>query len=177
MSWQGQMSTIVRHLISDLNAENYKYSTKRIETSLLVSGYIVLKDTDFSFDNKYNINVESCELSPDPTEESTKDPDFIILTCLKTACIIIGSEVRVEASNAISIKDGPSAIDLRGVANTLTLLYKDLCDKYEKSLYDYKEHRVVSDGQAILGPYSPGSDYVSRNYPTYDHRSGGYFTF
>jgi len=177
MSWQGQMSTIVRHLINDLDPENYKYSTKRIETSLLVSGYIVLKDADFSFNNNYNINVESCELSPDPTEESTKDPDFIILTCLKTACIIIGSEVRVEASNAILIKDGPSAIDLRGVASTLALLYKDLCDKYEKSLYEYKENGTATAGQAILGPYSPGSDYVSSNYPTYDHRSGGYFTF
>lgn len=176
MSWQGQMSTIVRHLINDLDPSNYKYSTQRIESSILVSGYLVLKDIDY--DKSYDINVEQCEIIPDPTEEGSKDADFIILTCLKTACIIIGSEVRVEASNAISIKDGPSAIDLRGVANTLTILYKDLCEKYDKALYDYKEGGVISAGQAILGPYSPGSDYITRNYPTYDHRSGGgYFTF
>lgn len=175
MSWQSQMSTIVRHLINDLDPTNYKYSTKRIETSILVAGYLVLKDT--SFNNNYNINVESCELVPDPTEEISKDSDFVILTCLRTACIIIGSEVRVEASNAISIKDGPSAIDLRGVASTLAMLYKDLCEKYDKSLSDYKEDGVVAAGQAILGPYSPGSDFVARNYPTYDHRGGGYFTF
>lgn len=175
MSWQGQMSTIVRHLINDLDPSNYKYSTKRIETSILVAGYLVLKDA--TFNNPYNINVELCELVPDPTEETYKDSDFVILTCLRTACIIIGSEVRVEASNAISIKDGPSAIDLRGVAGTLTMLYKDLCEKYEKSLYDYEKDGVVSAGQVILGPYSPGSDLVARNYPTYDHRGGGYFTF
>lgn len=174
MSWQGQMSTIVRHLINDLDPENYKYSTKRIETSILVAGYLVLKDA--TFDNPYNINVELCELVPDPTESAYNDSNFVILTCLRTACIIIGSEVRVEASNAISIKDGPSAIDLRGVAGTLTMLYKDLCEKYEKSLYDYKEYGVESAGQVILGPYSPGSDSVVRNYPTYDHRGGGYFT-
>ena len=175
MSWQGQMSTIVRHLINDLDPENYKYSTKRIETSILVAGYLVTKDAIFN--NTYNINVEYCELIPDPTEDEYKDTDFVILTCLRTACIIIGSEIRVEASNAISIKDGPSAIDLRGVASTLTLLYKDLCDKYEKSLYDYKENGIVSAGQAILGPYSPGSEYITRNYPLDDHRGGGYFTF
>lgn len=175
MSWQGQMSAIVRHLINDLNPSNYKYSEKRIETSILVAGYLVLKDADF--DNAYNINVESCELNPDPTEQSTKDSDFVILTCLKTACIIIGSEVKAEASNAISIKDGPSAIDLRGVANTLTILYNDLCAKYEQSLYDYERDGIITAGQAILGPYSPGSDSVARNYPTYDHRGGGYFTF
>jgi hypothetical protein len=175
MSWQGQMSTIVRHLINDLDPSNYKYSTKRIETSILVAGYLVLKDATFA--NPYDINVELCELIPDPTEQQYKDSDFVILTCLRTACIIIGSEVRVEASNAISIKDGPSAIDLRGVAGTLSMLYKDLCEKYEKSLYDYKEDGVVSAGQAILGPYSPGSDLVARNYPSHDHRGGGYFTF
>jgi hypothetical protein len=175
MSWQGQMSTIVRHLINDLDPSNYKYSDKRIETSILVAGYLVLKDT--SFNNNYNINVEHCELIPDPTDSETKDSDFIILTCLRTACIIIGSEVRVEASNAISIKDGPSAIDLRGVAGTLTMLYKDLCEKYEKSLFDYKEDGVAVAGQAILGPYSPGSDFVIRTHSETDLRGGGYFRY
>jgi hypothetical protein len=175
MSWQGQMSTIVRHLINDLDPSNYKYSTKRIETSILVSAYLVLKDA--TFDNPYDINVEQCELIPDPTEQQYKDSDFVILTCLKTACIIIGSEVRVEASNAISIKDGPSAIDLRGVANTLTMLYQDLCAKYDKSLFDYKKDGVADAGQVILGPYSPGSDGVARTHTYTDPRSGGYFIY
>jgi hypothetical protein len=175
MSWQGQMSTIVRHLINDLDPSNYKYSTKRIETSILVAAYLVLKDA--TFDNIYDINVEHCELIPDPTEQQYKDSDFVVLTCLKTACIIIGSEVRVEASNAISIKDGPSAIDLRGVANTLTMLYQDLCAKYDKSLFDYKKDGVADAGQVILGPYSPGSDGVARTHTYTDPRSGGYFIY
>ena len=95
------------------------------------------------------------------------------LACLKAACIIVGSEIRKEASNAIAIKDGPSSIDLRGVTGTLSVLYKDLCEKYEKYLLDYKTGRSIG-GQSIIGPYSPGSDFVARNQGYYDHRSGGY---
>lgn len=174
MSWQGQMSTIVRHLINDLDPTNYKYSTKRIESSVLVAAYMVSIEGEFK--NAYEINVEQCELVPDPTETDTKDRDFVILTCLKTACIIIGSEIRVEASNAISIKDGPSAIDLRGVASTLTVLYKDLCEKYDAAMLDYRAGNSIA-GNAILGPYSPGSDFVIRTYTDNDLRGGGYFIY
>lgn len=174
MSWQGQMSTIVRHLINDLDPTNYKYSTNRIETSILVASYLVANEADFP--NSYDINVENCEITPDPTESDTKDPDFVVLTCLKTACIIIGSEVRVEAGNAISIKDGPSAIDLRGVAGTLSMLYKDLCEKFDAAMLDYRAGSSVA-GHAILGPYSPGSDFVIRTYTDNDLRGGGYFIY
>ena len=124
------------------------------------------------FGNTYSINVEQCKLSPDPTDADTLDTAFITLVSLRTACIIIGSEIRSESGNAIAIKDGPSSIDLRGVTNTLTVLYKDLCDKYDHSLLEYRSGNAVA-GHAILGPYSPGSDFVRHNDP--DHRSGGIF--
>jgi hypothetical protein len=173
MSWQGQLSTMVRHLINDLDETNYKYSHKRIETSILVSSFLVLNDAEFN--NSYSINVEQCSLSPDPTDTETKDDPFVALTALKTACIIIGSEIRSEASNAISIKDGPSAIDLRGVASTLMALYKDLSEKYDSLLIDYRAGGSLA-GQAILGPYAPGGDYVTRTHGDYDNR-GNYFRY
>jgi hypothetical protein len=168
MSWQGQMSTMVRHIINDLDASAYKYSANRIETSILVSAQLVTLQTDFN--NTYTINVEQCSLSPDPTDTDTRDDAFINLTCLKTACVIVGSEVRSESTNAISIKDGPSAIDLRGVASTLIILYQDLCKKYDQLVLDYRAGGSVA-GQAILGPYSPGSEYITRGYD--GHRTGG----
>lgn len=174
MSWQGQISTIVRHLINDVDHSSYKYSDKRIETSILVASYLVTNDA--SFPNNYDINVEQCLLSPDPTDQETKDDAFVVLAAMKTACIIVGSEIKSEASNAISVRDGVSSIDLRGVASTLAILYKDLCDKYEKLLHDYKEDDRALAGQSILGPYSPGSDYVARTHNDYDHR-GGYFRY
>ena len=170
MSWQGQMSTVVRHLISDVDPTAYTFSANRIETSILVAAQLITMNVDFN--NTYTINVESCALSPDPTDTDTKDNPFIALTCLRAACIVIGGDIRKESGNAISIKDGPSAIDLRGVTSTLTILYKDLCEKYEQALLEYRAGSSVA-GQSILGPYSPGSDLVNRNYS--DHRSGGYF--
>ena len=174
MSWQGQLGTIVRYLINDTDPSNYKYSDQRIETSILVAGKMMLMTVDFK--NTYSINVESCRLTPDPTDDETMDDAFITLTCLRTACMIVGGEIRSESGNAISIKDGPSAIDLRGVSQTLTVLYKDLCQKYDKLLLEYKATGGVGGtnaGEAILGPYSPGSFLISRNYM--DHRGGGYF--
>ena len=173
MSWQGQLSTMVRYLVNDVEPESYKYSDKRIETTILVSAQIVTLEVDLN--NVYSINVEQCYLSPDPTDQATQDNAFINLVSLKSAIIIIGGEVRTEASNAISIKDGPSAIDLRGVASTLAILYKDLSDKYTKLLLDYRAGGSIA-GKAILGPYSNGSDFVARTHNDYDFR-GGYFRY
>ena len=168
MSWQGQMSTIVRHLINDVDATSYKFSAERIETTILVAAQLTTMNVDFS--NTYTLNVEQCKLSPDPTDTDTLDTAFITLVSLRAACIIVGSEIRSESGNAISIKDGPSSIDLRGVTNNLIILYKDLCEKYEHNLLEYRAGNAVA-GHAILGPYSPGSDFVRHNSP--DHRSGG----
>jgi len=172
MSWQGQMGTIVRYLIDDVDPDNYAYSDHRIETTILVAGQLSQMNIDFN--KTYDINVENCTLDPDPTVDP-EDKAFITLICLRSACIIIGSAIRSESGNAISIKDGPSAIDLRGVTQTLVVLYKDLCEKYEQQLLEYRAGNSIG-GQAILGPYSPGSDYVSRN--NYGgHRAGGYFEY
>lgn len=174
MSWQGQMSTMIRYIIGDIDPTNYKYSPHRIETTILVAAQLVTFDVDLP--NSYTINVEQCRLSPDPTDAETFDNAFINLTVLKSGCIILGSEIKTEAGNAIAIKDGPSSIDLRGVSSTLQVLYKDICMKYDKLLLDYKSGGTLA-GQAILGPYSPGSDFVSRNYNNYDLRGGGYFNY
>jgi hypothetical protein len=175
------MGTVVRYLIDDVDPNNYTYSDHRIETTILVAGQ--LTQGDVSFPNNYNINVENCTLSPDPTDTTPEDRAFITLICLRSACIIVGSAIRSESGNAISIKDGPSAIDLRGVTGTLSVLYKDLCAKYETALLAYKTSALVGDtdgnivGQGILGPYSPGSDLISRNNAGNHRQIGGYFDY
>lgn len=171
MSWQGQISTMIRHLVNDLDSTDYKYSNSRIETAILVGAQLVTYEA--SLVTTYDINVEQCSLSPDPTDAETKDNAFINLVSLKTAALIIGSEVRTEASNAVSIKDGSSSIDLRGVASTLLALYTRLVEEYTKSLMDYQMGGNMA-GQAVLGPYSPGSEFISRM--SNDHR-GGYFRY
>jgi hypothetical protein len=173
MSWQGQISTMVRHLISDVDPANYTYSAHRLETTILVSAQLVTTQMDFG--QSYNINVEQCTLSPDPTDTETADKDFIALVSLKCATVILGGEIKKESANSLAIKDGPSSIDLRGVTGTLSILYKDLCEKYDQLVLDYRAGNSIS-GHAILGPFSPGSDNLRRTYSDHD-RQGGYFRY
>jgi hypothetical protein len=173
MAWQGQISTMVRHIINDVDPANYKYTPRRLETTILVAAHLLTTEVDLK--NDYQINVEQCHLDPDPTESDTRDNDFLSLVAIKASCIILGSEVKAESGNAISIKDGPSSIDLRGVSGTLVALYKDICQKYEQMLLDYQAGNSIA-GHAVLGPYSPGSDFVIRSYSDTDLR-GGYFRY
>jgi hypothetical protein len=172
MSWQNTLPVMVRYLINDTDPSNYTYTDARISKSILVGAQFVGLELDFV--NNYAIDLVAETITPDPTSNETRDDSFINLLALRTACIIIGSEIKTGAANAIAIKDGPSSIDLRGVSSTLTVLYKDLCDKYD-SLADFL--RFANDtGQAILGPYSPGSDFIVRTHNDYDYR-GNYFRY
>jgi hypothetical protein len=161
MSWQGQMGTMLRYLINDVDPNNYQFSDQRIETIILVAAQLTMMDA--AFVNDYQVNVESCLLSPDPTDAETKDNNFVNLTVYRAACVMLGSQIRSEAGNAISIKDGPSAIDLRGVAGTLSVLYEDICSKYEKLKDSYERGLASEYGESVIGPFSPGSDNISRN--------------
>jgi hypothetical protein len=161
MPWKIDLVLMLRSIIGDL--DKAKFTDERIKQILVVGAYNVLNDADFS--ETYTVNVAEISISPDPISES--DTDFSTLTVYKSACILLGSEVKTEAANAISIKDGPSAIDLRGVTANLTNLYNDLCAKYDALLKTYQYNNTLV-GQAILGPYSPGSMIVNGNQ--FDYR-------
>ena len=154
------MALIVRHLVNDLNSSDYTFTDSRIEESVLVSAQLASLEVDF--ENIYAIEVDSLSLSPDPTDSSNKDDSFINIVCLKTAQMLLGSELKTHSLNAISLRDGPSALDLRGIVSGLKILFDDINKKYDEAKTQYKLNGVV--GQAILGPYSPGSDAVARTH-------------
>ena len=161
MPWQNEMKVIVRHLVNDLDSSDYTFTDSRLEEAVLVSAQLASLEIDF--DNTYAIDVDSVSLSPDPTS-GNKDDSFINLVCLKTAQMLLGSVLKTHSLNAISLKDGPSALDLRGIVSGLKILFDDINKKYEEATTQYKLNGVV--GQAILGPYSPGSDAVARTHLT-----------
>ena len=161
MPWQNEMKVIVRHLVNDLDSSDYTFTDSRLEEAVLVSAQLASLEIDF--DNTYAIDVDSVSLSPDPTS-GNKDDSFINLVCLKTAQMLLGSELKTHSLNAISLKDGPSALDLRGIVSGLKILFDDINKKYEEATTQYKLNGVV--GQAILGPYSPVSDAVARTHLT-----------
>ena len=154
------MTLIVRHLINDLDSSDYPFVDSRLEEAVLVSAQLSLLEIDF--EKTYTIDVDSVSLSPDPTSASDKDDSFINIVCLRTARMLIGSELKTNSLNAISLRDGPSALDLRGIVSGLKILFDDINKRYEEAVTQYKLNGVV--GQAILGPYSPGSDAVARTH-------------
>jgi hypothetical protein len=170
MSWQGEMTTIVRTLISDVDPNNYTYSDFRLETSILVAAQIVLTEVDF--ENTYTVEVDQSHLSPDPTNPTdassnlNKDDAFINLVCLKTACIIMGSEMKTQALNAVRVSDGPSSIDYTAVAANIRYLYEFACKTYEEYKFNYAAGNNAV-GKAILSPYAPGSDVAYRYDSTF----------
>jgi hypothetical protein len=161
MPWKIDLVVMLRSLIGDLDSE--KFTDERLKQVLSIGAFNVLNDADFS--NTYVVDVASVSISPDPIVEN--DTDFSVLTVYKSACILLGSEVKTQAANSIMIKDGPSAIDLRGVTQNLNLMYKDFCAKYDSLLKTYQYNNTLV-GQAILGPYSPGSMILGANQ--FDYR-------
>ena len=171
MSWQGEMTTIVRHLTNDVDPSSYTFSDDRIETTILVSAQLV--STEVDLENTYIVDVEQCYLSPDPTDPTTglatanKDDGFINLVSLKTACIILGSEMKTHSLTAMRVSDGPSSVDSTNIAKNLQFLYEHACQKYEDYKFNYASGTNAA-GKAILSPYSPGSDVVTGHY-NYTH--------
>lgn len=153
--WKTDLVLMLRSLIGDLDSS--KYTDERLEQVLVVAAYAVLQDASFS--TSYVVSVGSVKITPDPVNNN--DKNFTILILYRSACILIGSEVKTESSNAISIKDGPSAIDLRGVSQSLNILYNKLCKDYQDLLTAYLyangSNGEGPPGAAVLGPYSPAS--------------------
>jgi hypothetical protein len=166
MQWQNHTRLIVRQLINDL--DGIQYSDDRIDTAIVVSAQLVSLEMDFQ--NQYIMDIENKTISPDPIS----DNPFINLITVKSACIIIGGEIKAQSANAVAIKDGVSSIDMRGVTAVLLELYKDLCNRFDALVNNYGYSG--STGQSILGPYSPGSEYITRTNNDYNFR-GNYFRY
>lgn len=149
MTWQNEISRIVRFLVNDIDAVSY--TDDRLEETILVAAQLLIDNIDF--DNTYTVDVDSLVLSPDPTELEIKDNFFINVTAMKAACIILGSEAKTLAAQSARIKDGPASIDISSAYQSIHQLYKELCDKLDKMIIDYKAGNSVA-GQSVLTPYT-----------------------
>ena len=148
MAWNTEITTIVRHLLDDVS-DTPKYSDERLEKAVLVCTQLMLMGD--SFRNNYVVDITNGTITPDPTS-GNRDDSFLNLVALRTACMIIGSEIKTSSGNAISVKDGPSSIDLKGVSDVLAKLYDHLCKQYEAILLQYRASGTI--GAAILGPHT-----------------------
>jgi hypothetical protein len=156
MAWDIEMVKIVRGLIGDVDETNPMYSNTRLQDMILVSGQLTQSMANFA--QSYTIDVDELVLSPDPTV-TPRDDGFINLVCLKTACIILNSEWRTASNSAMSIKDGPSSIDGKGIAAAKGEVAKEACGNFEDAMKQYRAGNSKA-GEAIVGPHRyAGNDY------------------
>lgn len=150
-NWQDTGVLILRNLLGDLSSTP-EYSDIRLEQILVTSAHFINQEVDF--DNDYTVSVEDISISPDPI--SVSDYSFINLMTLKSACILAGAAHRLASMKAMGIKDGPSSIDGKPLAEASKAWAESICSQYQKALLDFRMGRRVV-GSAIIGPYTTSS--------------------
>lgn len=145
---------LTRSILGDLDSTSY--SDSRIRQVAATAAFYL--SSVATFDQTYSVNVVEPAISPDPTDES-----FIILCAYKTACMI--STYELKNSSGIIMRDGPSMIDTKGTAQNIKAGMDSVCKTFDNLLTDYLLNGGINGGlgQAILGPYSPGSNLISWN--------------
>lgn len=167
MAWQTEMGTLLRVLLNDFTAP-FQFSDQRIHQTICAAAQLVL--SELNFPHPFEADVQGLSIAPDPTDRNeasfTRDDNFINLVCLKAACITERGEARNAVRQGISIRDGSSAIDLRGpLEGRLALLKQGYCKAYEDAKLEYKTGRSgVIAGAAILGPFRIFAGYGDQSY-------------
>lgn len=152
MSWQDEMLEVVRVLV--LDADGTKYEEDTLLRVIAVAAFQVATEINL-FSSTYSVAVSNQTISPDPTSPATKDDSFTNLTCLKAACIINQGAAMNAADQAVYVKDGSSAIDLRGaLQGKLSLLKLGWCATYAKEKTDFQTSKTGSvAGAAVMTPF------------------------
>ena len=163
MSWQTEMTTIIRVLINDYTSP-YTYSDSRIQQTILVSTQYV--QFDVNLENKYTIDLVGGSLSPDPTDPEKRDDIFISLACLKAACIVDQSTYRTKAAmEGIRAALGPASLSVGGSASAWkTILQHGPCATYD----ELTSHWDVANANAVRAIFSPfvGNNFDPQNLNT-----------
>lgn len=149
--WQINIIKMIRAIIGDASCETspYQYSDIRLLNLATISAYTVYNT--ISFDNEYTINIGSNLIDPDPF--AINDSAFNILTAYKAASTLLNSEVKAQAANSVSVKDGPSSISMAGMGRELQAAAKIALDTYKDLEYDYKRTKSSENFFGIISPY------------------------
>lgn len=175
--WQTELVEILRAMINDFDA--VLYTDERLERLLVTAAFRVLQE-GMVFKFVYTSDVGDQDITPDPTEPDSRDDSFSNLICLQAACIINRGDAAKAARQAISVKDGDSAIDLRSTAVlALQLLGKSWCQVYEDEKRNFKLNAMATAGAAVMGPFrlyvreAFGYNTYNGGWPDYTNLYGG----
>lgn len=149
MAWNTTLGITIRQAIGDFTSPP-KYTDVALAPLILTAIQAISFNIVPSY--PYKVNIEANTLMPDPTDSDIADDGFVHLVTLKAAAMLLRSEVRVYGQQAISIRDGTSAIDLKRDLRTLSAL----ADSYESDLtkaIDYYIRNNTIGGMAVISPY------------------------
>lgn len=149
MTWQTEMTSIVRYIIGDVS-DSPVYSDSRLQSTILISAQLIKNEA--TFNNSYTIDIPNSGISPDPTDP--RDDPFITLVSLKTACVIANSELKsYSLTGGIKVTDGPSSIDTTGMINNLKNVAQNTCKDYQNALKQHMLGNAIGV-KIITGPYT-----------------------
>lgn len=150
MSWQTEMTTLLRYLIYDFG-DTQTYTDGKLQTAISVAAQLMQQDITFS--QVYTVDISGPTITPDPTS-STRDDAFINLTTMRAACLIDDWTLRANLPTAgIVIRSGPEAIDTKGMLASYQYLKENgYCKAFEKAKKEFIFGNLCP-GRAILGPF------------------------
>lgn len=149
--WKVELTELLRIFINDF--EGTLYSDTNLQRVLVSAAFQVLRE-GLTFNYTFTADMGDQDITPDPTDPDSLDESFSNLICLKAACLINRGDAAKAARQAIAIRDGSSAVDLRDILKgALSLLNKGYCAAYEKEVLNFKMGAVAVAGAAILGPF------------------------
>lgn len=152
--WQNEMVLILRDIINDVG-DTPTYSHQRLQEAILAAAQVV--SFEVSFPQTYTVDFDEYLISPDPTDTAggTRDNAFIALTTMKAACRIARGEAKIAGGQAISVKDGSSAVDLRDAAKYKNVVADSFCKEYQDMKWEYETGSIsiINKFALICGPY------------------------
>lgn len=153
MSWQDDARNLLRTVCGDVGP-TYEYNDSRLDELILHAARFVINESYLS--DTYTLTMNTGTISPDPVGDNW----FISLVILKAWDILAKNEYRVASNKAMSIRDGPSSIDGRGIAENKKVIADKASKDYESAVVTYNAG-TYNVGAAIMSPfrvYDSGSE-------------------
>lgn len=172
MSWDSTFPILVRNAIGDFSATS-KYSDEQLLPVILTACQAVIFKLQTPL-YSYVVDIENLALSPDPTDAATPDNAFIYITTLKASSMLLRAEVRQYGQQAIAIRDGTSAIDLKRDLKALSALADSYTTEADTAILTFLRNNSLS-ARAVVSPYKTLLGRLDRYFYDNNHNYGQYY--
>lgn len=151
MYWEIEIPIIVRSLINDLGPTP-TYTDDRILQLAVVAANYVTKEVNLSRD--YVVDIVNIDITPDPSDNNSRDTDFISFISLKSACLLDQSTFRTKAAlEGIRTALGPANLSVAGnLSGYKTILEQGPCKLYDQLILDHNIGNATVV-RAVLSPF------------------------